>query len=84
MKHQGKGVIRIGDPTTHGGRVLTAASGTVVLGKPVALAGDMASCPQCKGTFPINSGSSGNQHKGKQYAYDGDTTVCGAKLISTI
>lgn len=84
MKHQGKGVIRIGDSTTHGGRVLTATSGTTVLGKSAALSGDMTSCPQCKGTFPINSGSSGNRHKGKQYAYDGDITACGAKLISTI
>lgn len=84
MKHQGKGVIRMGDRTTHGGRVLTASSGTMVSGKPAALAGDMTSCPQCKGTFPINSGSSGNRHKGKQYAYDRDTTACGARLISTI
>ena len=34
MKHKGKGVIRLGDKTTHGGRVLSAASGTMVLGKP--------------------------------------------------
>lgn len=84
MKHQEKGVIRIGDQTTHGGRVLTATSGTVILGKAAALAGDMTLCPQCKGTFPIKPGSSGNRHAGKEYSYDGDTTACGAQLISSL
>jgi uncharacterized Zn-binding protein involved in type VI secretion len=84
VKHNGKGAIRLGDATSHGGRVLTATSGTVALGKPAALVGDMTFCPQCKGTFPIRSASSGNKHEGKQYAYDGDSTACGAKLISSV
>lgn len=84
MKHNGKGVIRLGDRTTHGGRVSSAASGMVVLGKLAALAGDMTWCPRCKGTYPINAGSSGNRHQGKEYAYDGDATACGATLISSV
>ena len=84
MKHRGKGVIRLNDQTSHGGRVLTATSGTVAVGKPAALAGDMTFCPQCKGAFPIKPGGSGNTHDGKEYAYDGDTTACGAKLISSL
>lgn len=84
MKHNGKGVIRINDKTTHGGHVLTAGSDTVVLGKPAALAGDMTFCPRCKGVYPIRSGGSGNKHEGAQYVYDGDSTVCGAKLISSV
>ena len=84
MKHKGKGVIRLGDKTSHGGHVLTAASGTVVSGKPAALAGDMTFCPKCKGQFPIESGASGNTHAGQEYAYDGDSTACGAKLASSV
>ena len=84
MKHRGKGVIRLGDQTSHGGRVVSANSGTVVLGKPAALAGDMTVCPQCKGSFPIQPGGSGNVHAGKEYAYDGDAAACGAKLISSV
>jgi uncharacterized Zn-binding protein involved in type VI secretion len=84
MKHKGKGAIRLGDQTSHGGRVLSATSGTVVLGKPAALVGDMTFCPQCKGAFPIQCASAGNQHAGKQYAYDGDTTACGAKLLASV
>jgi uncharacterized Zn-binding protein involved in type VI secretion len=84
MKHKGKGVIRLGDPTSHGGHVMTATSGTNALGKPAALVGDMTLCPQCKGAFPIKSASAGNMHEGIQYAYDGDTTACGARLIATV
>src|SRR4051794_20304329 len=36
MKHKGRGVIRIGDKTDHGGTVLSTSSGTVVMGKPAA------------------------------------------------
>ncbi|TWI60943.1 putative Zn-binding protein involved in type VI secretion [Pseudoduganella lurida] len=84
MKHKGKGVIRLNDKTSHGGTVLSAASGTVVLGQPAALAGDMTFCPQCKGTYPIQADGSGNKHRGKEYVYDGASTACGAKLISSI
>lgn len=52
MKHQGRGVIRLDDKTDHGGRVLKASSGTVVMGKAAALAGDMTHCPKCNGDFP--------------------------------
>ena len=62
---------------------MPAASGTIVSGKP-ALAGDMTFCPQCKGTYPIQPGGSGNKHVGKEYAYDGDATACGARLISSM
>ena len=39
MKHDSRGVIRIGDKTTHGGEVISASSGTVVMGKLAALDG---------------------------------------------
>ena len=84
MKHEGRGVIRIGDKTDHGGQVLSATSTTIAMGKLAALEGDMTVCPQCKGTFAIKPDGKGAKHKGKPYAYDGDMTECGAKLISSL
>lgn len=46
MKHEGRGVIRIDDKTDHGGWVIAASSGTVVMGKVAALADDMTYCPK--------------------------------------
>ncbi|GGX92745.1 PAAR domain-containing protein [Massilia dura] len=84
MKHKGKGVIRLNDKTSHGGTVISASSGTIVIGKPAVLAGDMTSCPICKGTYPIQPGEATNKNEGNVYAYDGDSTACGAKLISSL
>ena len=38
MKHEGRGVIRLGDATDHGGKVTSASSGSTVMGKTAALA----------------------------------------------
>jgi uncharacterized Zn-binding protein involved in type VI secretion len=84
MKHQGRGVIRLNDKTDHGGRVISASSGTTVLSITAALQGDMTQCPKCKGTFAIRSSGAGAQHEGTPYAYDGDITECGAKLITSL
>jgi uncharacterized Zn-binding protein involved in type VI secretion len=81
---QGRGVIRLGDKTTHGGDVTSAATDFTVLGKPVAVEGDSTYCPKCKGHFPIQPSGSSRKHHGKQVAYDQDLTACGAKLISSI
>lgn len=85
MKDQkGRGVIRLGDKTTHGGEVISAAPDFTVLGKRVALESDSTYCPQCKGKFPINPGAVSRKHHGKCVAFDQDLTACGAKLISSI
>lgn len=84
MKHEGRGVIRLGDKTTHGGMVLSASSGTVVMGKPASLEDDMTVCPQCKGKYAIKPDGAGAKHEGKPYAYQDDLTECGARLISSI
>lgn len=79
-------VIRLGDPTSHGGQVVeSGATHIIVGGKPVALIGDKCLCPiyghqNCK----IVSGNSKHTVNGKAVAYDGDKTSCGATLISTI
>ena len=84
MKHERRGVIRLNDKTDHGGQVIAASSGTVVMGKPAALAEDMTFCPQCKGNFPIKPDGAGAKHEGRSYAYHDDLTACGAKLISSL
>jgi uncharacterized Zn-binding protein involved in type VI secretion len=84
MKHEGRGVIRIGDKTSHGGQVISASSGTVVMGKLAALDGDMSVCPQCKGKFALKPDGGGAKHEGKSYAYHDDLTECGARLISSL
>lgn len=84
MKHQGRGVIRLGDKTDHGGKVSSASSSTSVMGVAAALAGDMAVCPKCKGSFPIQPDGTGARHEKRAYAYDGDKTACGARLITSL
>jgi uncharacterized Zn-binding protein involved in type VI secretion len=84
MKHQGRGVIRLHDKTDHGGQVISASSGTTVMGAVAAILGDMTHCPKCKGDFAITPDGAGARHEGKPYAYDGDVTECGAKLITSL
>jgi uncharacterized Zn-binding protein involved in type VI secretion len=85
MKDQeGRGVIRLGDKTTHGGEVISATADFIVLGKQVAVEGDLTYCPKCKGKFPIQPSGSSRKHHDKQVAYDQDPTACGAKLVSSL
>lgn len=84
MKHEGRGVIRIDDKTDHGGWVITASSRTIVMGKVAALADDMTYCPKCKGQFAIKPDGKGAKHAGRAYAYHGDLTECGARLVTSL
>lgn len=84
MRHEGRGVVRLNDSTDHGGQVVSVSSETVVMGVEAALADDLTFCPKCKGQFPIKPDGAGAKHMGKPYAYDGDLTACGAKLICTL
>lgn len=49
-------IIRQGDPTNHGGKVLEGSMVDICHGKPIAYIGHKVSCPQCKGTYPIVEG----------------------------
>ena len=84
MKHEGRGIIRRDDKTDHGGQVTQALSGTIVMGKAAALAGDMTHCPKCNGNFAIKSDGAGAKHMGRSYAYHDDVTECGARLIASL
>jgi uncharacterized Zn-binding protein involved in type VI secretion len=84
MKHKGRAVVRLDDKTDHGGTVISASSSTRVMGLDAALADDMTFCPRCKGKFPIKPDGAGARHEGRAYAYQGDSTACGAKLIASL
>lgn len=79
-----RGVVRLGDKTSHGGEVITASDNFKVMGIAVALEGDMTTCPKCKGQFPITPVNSTRKHHGKAVAYHDDPTACGATLISSL
>ncbi|WP_082591356.1 PAAR domain-containing protein [Duganella sp. Root198D2] len=79
-------VIRVGDPTSHGGKVVeTSATHVIVRGNPVALVGDKCTCPMTgHQNCVIISGNANHTVNGKAVAYEGDKTSCGATLFSTV
>lgn len=78
-----KGVVRLGDATTHGGQVIQASSGMDFMGKPAALVGDLVSCP-IHNVNPIVEGNSSMSFNGKQVVVDGCLCACGCKVISSL
>lgn len=78
-----KNVIVLGDPTTHGGNVITASSNITISGRPAALVGDAVSCPK-DGLTIILEGSKTVFDKGKALAIDGSLCGCGCKVIASI
>ncbi|RKS84476.1 putative Zn-binding protein involved in type VI secretion [Orbus hercynius] len=78
-------VIRLGDATNHGGKVISASSTMIVHGKPVARIGDMVSCPiNGHGVTPIIEGDATFRDQGKPIALDGHHAGCGCVLISSL
>ena len=79
-------VIRLNDPTSHGGKVVSvSATWFTVEGIAVARVGDLCICPQ-RG-HKICTVAEGDPHhivNGLAVAYEGHKTTCGATLISTI
>jgi uncharacterized Zn-binding protein involved in type VI secretion len=80
-----KGVIRVNDPTSHGGKVVAASSKSFVMGVAVARKGDACTCPK-----PGHSGctiAEGDKNvliDGVPVAFEGHKTSCGATLMSTV
>lgn len=76
-------IIRLGDSTSHGGKVLEAFSQTNLNGRPTAGVGHKVACPLCKGVFPIIEGSALLDVDGIAVALHGMKTACGASLIAS-
>ena len=80
-----KRVIRLGDPTSHGGTVVSASSSVIINGKPVARVGDSVTCPiPGHGVVTIVEGDSAWLDDGRPIALEGHKTSCGASLITTL
>ena len=78
-------VIRLNDPTSHGGMVITAASNSTVMGVAVARKGDRCFCPiQGHQQCVIAEGDPKVTIDGVPVAFEGHATSCGARLISTV
>lgn len=74
----------VGDPTTHGGQIITGSSTMEVMGRKVARRGDMVSCPiEGHGVNPILEGSDMILDNGIPVALDGHSCACGCKLIAS-
>jgi uncharacterized Zn-binding protein involved in type VI secretion len=78
-----RGVIRLGDPTSHGGKVKSAAPKSKVMGVAVARQGDACSCPHHR-DCTIAEGNPEVLIDGVPAAFEGHKTTCGATLISTM
>jgi len=77
-------VIRLNDPTSHGGKVTkVAAPHFTVGGVAVACVGDACTCP-IHGPGTIVEGEANHTIGGIAVAYDGHKTSCGATLVSTV
>jgi uncharacterized Zn-binding protein involved in type VI secretion len=80
----GRGIVRLGDSTDHGGKVVQVGSITVVDDIRIARKGDLVACPKCKGVFPIVEGAKDYFDENIPVALDGHKTACGASLISSV
>ncbi|WP_294613268.1 PAAR domain-containing protein [uncultured Gilliamella sp.] len=81
----GRNVVRLGDPTTHGGNVISTSSTTTVEGKLVALIGDLVSCPKKgHGVNKIIEASQTCFSDNKAVVIDQCLCECGCQVISTI
>lgn len=79
-----KGLVLLGDKTSHGGKVISASSSITVNGKAVALVGDRVSCPvPGHGTNQIIEGSPQRTFNGRAVVVDGCKCQCGCTVISS-
>lgn len=75
-------IARIGDSSTHGGRVITCAAVTKAEGKLIARVNDLHVCPiPGHGTTIIVNGSGNYKTEGKITAVYGSQAGCGAVII---
>ncbi len=78
-------VIRLGDSTSHGGKVISAAGNFKIMGIQVARLGDACTCPINGHTnCVIAEGDPTHRINGIPVAYEGHKTSCGATLIATV
>lgn len=75
-------IARIGDTSTHNGRIITSCKTTKAEGKLVARVNDMHQCPiEGHGITPIITGSPNHIVEGQKTARTSSMTGCGAMII---
>lgn len=80
-----KGIIRIGDSTTGGGRVLSGSAAIRFGGIGVAREGDPVRCPVPSHSYTtIAEGHPAFKDNGIPVAFDGQLCACGCALISSL
>jgi len=80
-------LIRLGDATDHGGKVITASSTMRYDGRPVARMGDEVSCPRhpkVRRNLIIDGDASMKDEGGVPVARHGYRAMCDCKLISSL
>jgi uncharacterized Zn-binding protein involved in type VI secretion len=82
-------IIVVGDPTDHGGQVISGSPGQHIGNKPIARLGDKVDCPQKypnrspHGVNSIVEGEPSLLIDGIPVALEGHKTACGCSLIGT-
>lgn len=77
-------IIVLGDPTSHGGKVISGSPTQAINGKPIARLGDQVQCPlKGHGVNAIVEGDPGFLINGVPVALEGHKTECGCSLIGT-
>lgn len=78
-----KGFVCLGDPTSHGGSVITATSKIILNGKPVAQLGDLVYCPKDgHGVNPIVDPNSSAITDKTPVCMTGAKSACGCVIFS--
>ncbi|MBB1199823.1 PAAR domain-containing protein [Enterobacteriaceae bacterium 89] len=77
------GVIRIGDTTSSGGKVLQGSSGVKFQGREVSCIGDKVYCSE-HGETIIAGGDGGSKINGKPIALHNHRCGCGCTLITSL
>lgn len=78
-------IIRLGDPTSHGGKVISASPTHTIGGLGIARVGDSVACPIAgHGVNPIVEGAPTFLIGGQMVALQGYRSACGCMLISSL
>jgi uncharacterized Zn-binding protein involved in type VI secretion len=70
----------LGDPTSHGGKIITASSSYVLNGRKAAVLDDLVSCP-IHGDNPLVEAGEGFTDEGRPLVASGCRSRCGAVVL---
>ncbi|EMB4323194.1 PAAR domain-containing protein [Pluralibacter gergoviae] len=80
----GKFAVVLGDPTSHGGKVITVSSTFELSGKNAALLNDTVTCPEHGINKIIECDISAYEENGRGIVLHGCRTQCGASVIASM